>query len=516
MAESSPAPLLQEQIGPYRLEALLGEGGMGRVYEAIDVRLQRRVALKVMKESLLGTPQMRQRFIREAQANAAIRHDNVVTIYDVGEQDGRLFLASELLRGATLDQVLDAGRVFAPRQAAQLAIGLASGLEAAHAAGVVHRDIKPANIWLEAESDRPKLLDFGLALRTGPADPLGRPGAVAGTPHYLSPEQSQDLPIDARSDLYQLGVVLFRLLSGRLPFIEDDLPRLLMAIIGDPAPSLDSVAAGAPASLCELVDRQLSKHPWERIGSATAVRERLQELLPQLPDDPRQAYRQPIVVRTDRTGPSADRMDSAETDAPIGKLPPESMAERPVSPWRQAAIVAIASVSIAVSGAAMMWLWNRWQDNSAVTVEEASDSGGDRSTSAPEASLKHLEIQEQRADQAQVAVGEPILIDFLLANRAPTDQVDPARLFQTARSACQVTAMLRQLDSGVLKPAQAFPIRFSGNELPRRAQSATRQFRIDSVDLPVGRYEVILQLQTADRQTVMEATAPVELMAVPP
>jgi len=506
MEESRPPPALNEQIGPYRLDSVLGEGGMGRVYAATDIRLQRPVALKVLKESLLGTPQMRRRFIREAQANAAIRHDNVVTLYDVGEQDGRLFLATELLQGATLDQLLDAGRQFAPRQAALLAMGVLRGLDAAHAAGVVHRDIKPANIWIEAGRERPKLLDFGLALRTGPVDPLGRPGAVAGTPHYLSPEQAQDLSIDARSDLYQWGVVLFRLLSGRLPFVDDDLPRLLMAIIGDPPPSLASVAPQTPASLCQIVDQQLRKRPWERVQSAAALHERLQANLPQLPDDPQAAYRKPIVIRTDGDSKATSEPPSGES----GEEPAKAVQPAKLS---SALLIAFASLGIALCGAGAMWLLNRPRADTQVSISSNTASVSAPSQDAERnAALRHLELVDAKSDQSQVPRGEPILIDFHLRNRAPTERSDPRPLFSGQRNACQVVALIRDLNAGSMKPADAFPLGFSGTQLPGRGKTVNRQFRIESADLKAGRYEVVLQLQAVDGRVVMELAAPVELV----
>jgi serine/threonine protein kinase len=384
-----------ESLGPYRIESLLGEGGMGRVYCALDTRLQRQVALKVLKDSLNASPDAKQRFLREARAMAAIHHDNVVMIFDVGEQDGTLYLATELLQGATLEQLLERDEPFSPRQVVRLARDIANGLHAAHQKGLIHRDVKPGNIWLEPSTQRGKLLDFGLAMPSGPIDPLGKPGAVAGTPQYLSPEQAQDEPADTRSDLYSLGVVMFQLLAKRLPFPDEDLLRLLIRIIGDPAPKLSTVAK-VPPSLASIVDQLLLKDPWLRPQRADELATKLDTLLPSLPADVRElvipdfattaaaaaskheldkksrrSSKDAIVaVNTPSTSPTpADTNDSTHT------APRRSRKRRDA---QRVAIIGTVILLLAVAG-----LWWRWYGNPGVTAARLpTDDAAPRSTTS--------------------------------------------------------------------------------------------------------------------------------------
>ena len=219
------------RLGPYRVTGLLGKGGMGQVFVAEDGRLKRRVALKVMNQKFAATPNSKKRFVEEARAMAAVHHDNVATIFEVGLRSGMPFIAMEMLRGKTLESWQAEGRGFTTEQILRLAQNVASGLAAAHACGIVHRDIKPANIWIE-NSGRAKILDFGLAL-AGP-DRFSRRGAVIGTPGYLSPEQARNEPLDDRTDLFSLGVVLYQMCAGRLPLVSDSITGQMIAIIARP------------------------------------------------------------------------------------------------------------------------------------------------------------------------------------------------------------------------------------------------------------------------------------------
>src|SRR5262245_43613742 len=203
---SATIPDMPERLGPYKLLKQLGHGGMGVVFLAEDTQLGRRAAVKVMRPEMAAyDPRAYERFLREARAAAAVRHDHVVTVYQVGEQNGVPYLAMELLRGITLSAYL--GQRLTPTIAAAARLGreVAEGLAAAHARGLVHRDIKPGNIWLEAPNGRVKLLDFGLARPAGPdvpgPDRLTGSGLVVGTPGYMSPEQARGEPLDERTDL---------------------------------------------------------------------------------------------------------------------------------------------------------------------------------------------------------------------------------------------------------------------------------------------------------------------------
>ncbi len=208
-------------LAHYRVLRLLGEGGMGIVFLAEDSLLSRPVALRVIRPEIADTAGIAQRFIREARATAAIQHDHIVTIHQVGQENGLPFLAMEYLKGMSLADWLDRGH--RPSMELVLRIGreIAAGLSAAHRRSLIHRDIKPANIWLEAPSGRVKILDFGMARSEREVALITSPGAVMGTPVFMAPEQTRGEPAGTSSDLFSLGCVLYRLCTRRLPFEGD-------------------------------------------------------------------------------------------------------------------------------------------------------------------------------------------------------------------------------------------------------------------------------------------------------
>jgi len=270
------------RLGGYRVLRLLGRGGMGAVFEAADDRLGRRVALKVMLPALAARPSARQRFLREAKAAAAVEHDHIVPIYQTGEDRGVPFLAMPLLAGETLDDRLKGGRPLAVADIVRIGREVAEGLAAAHAAGLVHRDIKPSNVWLERTAagafKRTRILDFGLARSATGADGLTQSGTVLGTPAYMAPEQARGEAVDARADLFSLGVVLYQAATGRRPFPGADTFSILTALATtEPAPAA-SVNPALPAELSTLITRLLSKNPAARPQSARDVADELARL----------------------------------------------------------------------------------------------------------------------------------------------------------------------------------------------------------------------------------------------
>ncbi len=265
-------------LGHYRVIEELGRGGMGYVFRARDKRLHRDVALKVMNQKVAGTPFSRRRFIHEARAMAAVHHDNVATIFEVGEKAGTPFMAMEMLQGSTLETLNGDQRRLGFEQVIAYAEQIARGLAAAHAKGIVHRDIKPANIWIEPEKDRIKILDFGLALAATPVDQMAGRGAVIGTPGYLSPEQARTEPLDDRSDLYSLGVVLYEMCTGCLPLQSSSVIGQLIAILAHRPRPLREINPDIPEPLAALIHRLLYKEPRARIASATALLDELQRV----------------------------------------------------------------------------------------------------------------------------------------------------------------------------------------------------------------------------------------------
>jgi urea transport system substrate-binding protein len=261
----------------YRVRGTLGEGGMGTVFDAEDTHLQRRVALKVMRPDLAAIPTARQRFLQEARAAAGLSSDHVVTIYRVGQANDVPFLAMELLPGESLEQRLQ--RLGKLPLADVLRIGreVALGLADAHAQGLIHRDIKPANVFMEARpalgpaAERVKILDFGLARLVRDDQRLTATGMIVGTPSYLSPEQARGQPVDARADLFSLGCVLYRLLTGRLPFDGPDTLSVLTALAVDDPHPITNLRPECPPSLAHLVVRMLARSPADRPQTAREV-----------------------------------------------------------------------------------------------------------------------------------------------------------------------------------------------------------------------------------------------------
>src|SRR5688572_17828153 len=258
-------------VGRYQVQHLLGSGGMGEVYKAVDPLLGRAVALKVLRPELSGDPERLSRFLHEARAASALNHPSILTIHEVGDHAASRFLVSEFVEGETLRQRLTRSPLTL-REILDIAIQTASALSAAHAAGIVHRDIKPDNLMLRPDG-YVKVLDFGVATFARPTAaansgatvatvaPETGAGMIVGTIAYMSPEQARGLPVDGRSDCYSLGVVLYELLTGRAPFSAPTTTDLLVAILErEPAP-VRSVARGLPVQLEWIIEKSLEKDP---------------------------------------------------------------------------------------------------------------------------------------------------------------------------------------------------------------------------------------------------------------
>jgi serine/threonine protein kinase/regulation of enolase protein 1 (concanavalin A-like superfamily) len=258
-------------LAHYRVLRLLGEGGMGVVFRAEDSLLSRPVALKVIRPEIADTPGIAQWFTREARATAAIKHDHVVTIYQVGQENGIPFLAMEYLKGVSLDGWLDRGHRPSVELVVRIGREIAAGLSAAHRHSLIHRDIKPANIWLEAPAGRVKILDFGMARSEREDVEITVTGAVMGTPAYMSPEQARGEPAGASSDLFSLGCVPYRLCTRRLPFEGDSVTAVLTSISTATPPAPCDLNDRIPESLSVLIMRLLHKMPEARPVSADAV-----------------------------------------------------------------------------------------------------------------------------------------------------------------------------------------------------------------------------------------------------
>ncbi|MEO8479427.1 MAG: serine/threonine-protein kinase [Gemmatimonadota bacterium] len=279
---------VQRILGPgYELGARIGAGGFAEVFKAQDLRLKRSVAVKVLRPDLGLTPGMLDRFRREAEVVAALRHPNIVPIFDIGEGEGIAFILMPLIEGESLRAKMERDGALPAAETARILREAASGLAAAHEAGVIHRDVKPENIMLEGRESRVLLMDFGIAKAVGGeeetpatdegvAPALTSTGIIVGTPQYMSPEQAcGDKTIDARTDQYSLAVVGYRMISGTLPFEGESTRAVLyQQLVAEPTPIVDKVA-DIPAGLATVITQAMSKEPRERFDSMSAFRDAL-------------------------------------------------------------------------------------------------------------------------------------------------------------------------------------------------------------------------------------------------
>jgi len=265
------------KLGPYEIQSLVGSGGMGEVYRAKDSRLNRTVAIKVLPASFSADRERLQRFSQEARAAAALNHPNILSIFDIGEEQGAPYVVSELLEGETLRERLRSGPL-PVRKVIDYATQAARGLAAAHEKGIVHRDLKPENLFLTNDG-RVKILDFGLAKLTRPEDHDGsgdaptvqmatEAGVVMGTAGYMSPEQVRGKPADNRSDIFAFGAILYEMVSGKRAFHGETAADTMSAILKEEAPELSETARNVPPGLERIVRHCLEKHPQQRFQSA--------------------------------------------------------------------------------------------------------------------------------------------------------------------------------------------------------------------------------------------------------
>jgi hypothetical protein len=258
------------QVAGYRIESVAGRGGMGVVYRATDVNLDRPVALKLISDELAEDDSFRERFKRESRLAASIRHPNVITVFRAGEEDGNLFIAMDYIVGTDLKALIASRGTLEPRVAARIAWQVGQALDAAHAKTLVHRDVKPANVLISDQGGEPHayLTDFGLTKNVGSETGMTKTGVVVGTIDYMAPEQVAGGPVDGRVDIYSLGCVLWEALTGKVPFQRNSAVAKMYAHTHEPPPSLAEAAPGLPAELDGVVARAMAKRPEERYLSA--------------------------------------------------------------------------------------------------------------------------------------------------------------------------------------------------------------------------------------------------------
>jgi serine/threonine-protein kinase len=288
----SSLPRVGTEFAGYRIEGVLGRGGMSVVYRAVNPRLGTAVALKLLAPELAEQERFRERFVRESRQAAALNHPNVVTIYDAGDHDGVLFIAMRLVEGSDLKELLRREGPLALGRALGLVRQTASALDAAHARGLIHRDVKPGNILIESASDpelpeHVYLADFGLTKHVDSTSGLTASGAFVGTIDYMAPEQIEGGEVDARTDVYSLGCVAFECLAGQPPFKKETDAAVLWAHMREDPPSVSALRPEVPAAVDEAIGGALAKAPDERLSSCRELVRELEAAAGRRADEPR-------------------------------------------------------------------------------------------------------------------------------------------------------------------------------------------------------------------------------------
>ena len=298
----------------FELEELVGSGGMSTVFRARDLQLDRRVAIKILHERYIDDPEYVERFRREARAVARLSHPNIVTVIDRGDEGGRQYIVFEHVDGENLKELVTRTGRMSPRRALELAIPVADGLAFAHEHGLVHRDVKPQNVLLSSEGEV-KVTDFGIARSLDVEHGVTQTGTVLGTSEYLAPEQASGEPVSHATDEYSLGVVLWELLTGEVPFTGDNFVAVALRHVNEPPPSMREQCPDLPPRLAAAVERTLAKDPARRFPSMSALAAELRACLAELD-----------------SGPVA----AAEDDSALTLVSPAVAAPAPTPPRRRA------------------------------------------------------------------------------------------------------------------------------------------------------------------------------------
>ncbi|MFD8595680.1 serine/threonine-protein kinase [Kitasatospora sp. NPDC059646] len=275
LAAAEQGELGGRTLAGYRLEHVIGRGGMAIVYRAEDLRLGRTVAVKLLAPELARNETFRQRFVRESRVAASLDHPNIVPVYEAGEVEGVLYIAMRYVRGRDLRSLLDRQGPLTVRQVVRIAVQVASALDAAHAHELVHRDVKPGNVLIAegTDPDHPEhayLTDFGLTKKSLSLTGLTSVGQFVGTLDYVAPEQISGKPVDGRCDVYSLGCVVYEMLTGGPPFRRDDDLALLWAHLNDPPPDVREQRADLSEDVADVLRRAMAKRPESRYGSCLA------------------------------------------------------------------------------------------------------------------------------------------------------------------------------------------------------------------------------------------------------
>jgi serine/threonine protein kinase len=396
------------RLGPYRILKVLGQGGMGLVFLADDAQLKRTIALKVMLPKMAARAEARERFLREARSAAALEHDHVIPIFQVGEDRGVPFIAMPFLKGATLEEYIKRKPLTVP-QIMRIGREIAKGLAAAHEKGLVHRDIKPANLWLDATAKgRVKILDFGLARLVEEDIQLTQEGAILGTPAYMSPEQAAGKPASARSDLFSLGAVLYRLCTGQRPFHGKNTLAILHALATENPKPIAELNPDVPPAFAELIMQMLEKDPARRTRSAYEIAEAIyalerERILRKL-TLPNPALQSAGVSQVPTLDPDQSN-DSYLNESDLHFEPPalQSTPPRRAGTFWVAAMSAGILLVLAIAGGV---LWNRPADPAVADTKKDQDAKSKSHEEKQKAKEKHNEGKDIAKTDPAKSTGE--------------------------------------------------------------------------------------------------------------
>jgi len=483
-----------DRIGKYRILGKIGQGAMGEVYRARDPLLNRNVAIKTIAPSLGADPNFKTRFKREAQAAANLNHPHIITVFDLGEEDGLTYMAMELLEGTDLKDMIAQGKLESLREKLAVVQQVCDGVAFAHSKGVVHRDLKPGNIHIQPNGQA-KVLDFGLA-KVSTSD-MTRTGTVMGTPHYMSPEQVRGEKVDARSDVFSLGAVFYEVLTGQRPFGRDASHNVLMRILGEEPRPIRELAPDVPDLVAAVAERALTKDREGRYADAGAMAATLRRVTQSLPpsllyeDEPTVDPESTLMSQAEATvvmsgghpqvaGSTALDLDRsrAEETALIGTVRPERTYVNPqteLAPARSYSWVwAVGVVFLAAVGVGT-WAWLHRPGVNAPSAEATEEHVGILTealvTSQIELAREDLENRKYEAavDEAERA------LRLSPANADAQEVLDAAR------------RTLQQRDEAAAEAQSAF----ANGDIERATRALGRVMSIDP------QHEVVAQLSSA-------------------
>jgi serine/threonine-protein kinase len=381
--------------GRYRIEGRLGAGGMAEVFRGFDTVLNRQVAIKILAPQYARDASFVDRFRREAQAAARLNHPNVVAVYDSGSDDGTHFIVMEFVEGRTLADFLAKGGKLAPAKATEIAERIADALQAAHTQGVIHRDVKSANVMVTREGTV-KVMDFGIA-RMAEGDNVTQTAAVLGTASYLSPEQAQGRPVDARSDIYSLGVVLYEMLTGGVPFVGDTAVAVAYKHVQENPPLPSTKNPEVTPALDAVVMRAMAKNPANRYPTAEEFRQDLERV------------RRGEAVQATPLLPPGGEATQVISRSQTQVMPAGGAEERKTNPWLVALIVFL--ILLAIGGALYL-------------VANALLSGGPTPSPRP-TPIAYTSVLNERQAQAEQDLQNAGFTNVRVATTRVTDPTDP-------------------------------------------------------------------------------------------